>query len=56
MWAELRAAAKQQVRVLETADAWIVATARVLDVPLVTHNQKDFSYLPGLTIISFPTS
>ena len=56
MWAELRATANRQGRVLETADAWIAATARVLDVPLVTHNKKDFDYLPGLTIISFPTS
>ena len=54
MWAELRAIASRQGRVLENADAWIAATARVLDVPLVTHNQKDFDYLPGLALISFP--
>ncbi len=52
-WADLQASAIRQGRVLETADAWVAATARVLDVPLVTHNKKDFDYLPGLTIVSF---
>ena len=54
MWANLKATAIQLGRVLETADAWVAATARMLDVPLVTHNKKDFDYLPGLTVISFP--
>jgi predicted nucleic acid-binding protein len=56
MWAELKALSIQQGRVLQTADAWVAATARVLDVPLVTHNKKDFEYLPGITVISFPTN
>ena len=54
VWAELKATARQNGRVLESADAWIAATAKLLDVPLVTHNKKDFDYLPGLKIISFP--
>jgi len=51
-WAELVSNAKSQGRILKGADAWIAATALVLSVPLVTHNAKDFDYLPKLNIIS----
>lgn len=54
MWGELVWSAKRVGRVLLPGDAWIAATAVVLDVPLVTHNKKDFDYLPTLKLISFP--
>ena len=53
LWAQLKSHAKNQGRVLETADAWIAATAMHLDVPLVTHNAKDFQFLTRLQVISF---
>ena len=53
-WAELAWDAKQQGRKLGTADAWIAATAVGLNVPLMTHNAKDFNYLSGLKIVCFP--
>ncbi|QDV61976.1 PIN domain-containing protein [Crateriforma conspicua] len=51
-WAELTHEARTLGRVLMHADAWIAATARALNVPLVTNNSKDFSYLPGVTLIT----
>lgn len=53
-WGELVWSAKRLGRVLLPGDAWIAATAVVLDVPLVTHNKNDFDYLPALKLISFP--
>ena len=52
LWASLTFQAKSQGRVLHVADAWVAATALKLNVPLLTHNAKDFDYLPGLTVIS----
>jgi tRNA(fMet)-specific endonuclease VapC len=37
---------------ISAQDAWIAATALRHDVPLVTHNQADFSGISGLTILS----
>ena len=33
-------------------DIWIAATARVFDVPLITHNVKDFVNIPDLNIVT----
>ncbi len=54
-WARLRAEVTRMGRVIQMADAWIAATALALDVPLVTHNARDFDYLPNLKLITFPT-
>ncbi len=37
---------------METADAWIAATALLYGAPLVTHNRSDYLGVPELTIIS----
>jgi predicted nucleic acid-binding protein len=39
-------------RPIATSDAWIAATATLLDVPLLTHNAGDFESEPGLNVIS----
>jgi predicted nucleic acid-binding protein len=39
-------------RQIDVADAWITATAILYGSELVTHNAGDFSFLPGLTIIT----
>lgn len=36
---------------LKVPDALIAATARVLDLPLMTHNLSDFKRVPGLVLI-----
>ena len=51
-WAEVMVAAQAAGRRIETADAWIAATALLQGVPLVTHNRTDYLGVPGLTIIS----
>ena len=50
-WAEVMVAARTVGRRIETADAWIAATALLYDVPLVTHNGADFAGVPGLKLI-----
>ena len=44
--------ALQQGRPISTGDAWIAATALLLNAPLVTHNVADFSMVRGLSIIT----
>ncbi|MGB7759614.1 MAG: PIN domain-containing protein [Bryobacteraceae bacterium] len=47
-WAEVMVAARRNGRRIETADAWIAATAVLYDAPLLTHNQADYLGVPGL--------
>jgi predicted nucleic acid-binding protein len=44
--------ARRQGRPIQTADAWIAATALHLNVPLVTHNPHDYRGVIGLTVLS----
>lgn len=39
---------------LRIADALIAATARQRECPLITKNQKDFRYIDGLDLPSYP--
>ena len=48
--AELRSEREKAGRRLNTADAWIAATAILLDCPLASHD-RDFSDIPGLGFI-----
>ena len=49
----LRGECRALGRPMETADAWIAATALTLDCPLASHD-RDFSDIPGLTVIRAP--
>ena len=40
-------AAQAAGRRIETADAWIAATALLYDAPLATHNGSDYLGVPG---------
>jgi predicted nucleic acid-binding protein len=51
-WATVRLESHLKGRPMSESDVWIAATARALDIPLVTHNRRDFEFLEGLTIIS----
>jgi predicted nucleic acid-binding protein len=51
-WAEVSFAAKSQGQPIQTADAWIAASALYYQVPLITNNGSDYSMVPGLTVLS----
>lgn len=39
-------------RPISPSDAWIAASALRHDIPLVTHNARDFTQISGLTVIT----
>jgi tRNA(fMet)-specific endonuclease VapC len=47
-WAEAMVGARRNGRRIETADAWIAATALLYDAPLLTHNKADYLGVRGL--------
>ena len=51
-WAEIQANAIKSGRPISVGDAWIAATALAYEVPLVTHNPRDFKNVPDLVLIS----
>ena len=51
-WAEATDSARRNGRPIETADAWIAATALLHGIPLVTHNRSHYLGVEGLTLIS----
>ena len=52
IWAKVIDGGRRRGRPVATADAWVAATALLLDVPLVTNNESHFSHIAGLTLIS----
>ncbi|MGD1074391.1 MAG: type II toxin-antitoxin system VapC family toxin [Bryobacteraceae bacterium] len=51
-WAEVSFAAKKKGRPIQTADAWIAASALHYEVPLITNNRADYSAVDGLVLLS----
>ena len=51
-WAKVRTTSYQLGRPISQSDAWIAATALALGIPLVTHNRRDFDFVPELELIS----
>lgn len=49
---EVKFESESNGRIIDTADAWIAATALELGLPLVTHNPKDFLGAVSLQIIT----
>lgn len=52
LWAGIYFSVNSVGRKISVQDAWIAATAISYQVPLVTHNRKDYSAVNGLTVIS----
>lgn len=50
-WAEL-VGKTCRGRPMNLQDSWIAATALRHEMPIVTHNKRDFENVPGLTVIS----
>lgn len=51
-WARSLYSGYELGRPLDESDAWIAATALAFGIPLVTHNRKDFDFIPDLDLIS----
>jgi predicted nucleic acid-binding protein len=51
-WAEVCFSAKRKGRPIQTADAWIAASALYYQVPLITNNRSDYSEVDGLNLLS----
>jgi predicted nucleic acid-binding protein len=51
-WAEVSFRAKRKGRPIQTADAWIAASALYYQVPLITNNRSDYSVVDGLVLVS----
>ncbi len=51
-WAQVRSNCQSAGRIISPQDAWIAATAIRYDLPLVTHNVKDFLGVPNLQLIT----
>lgn len=51
-WAEVVESARRNGQPIDTADAWIAATALFHKLPVVTHNRKHYAGVDGLIIIS----
>lgn len=51
VWAEVSAAARRNGRPVQPADAWIAATARRFEIPLVTINHADYLGIPELRLL-----
>jgi predicted nucleic acid-binding protein len=49
-WARIKSGCEQRGRPIAFADAWIAAAALQLNVPLVTHNAKDYRAVERLTV------
>jgi predicted nucleic acid-binding protein len=50
-WAEVSNQARRNGRPIQSADAWIAATAITLGVPLVTNNWDDFAGVADLALL-----
>lgn len=51
LWAEVGEQARRRGRPIQTADAWIAATALALGVPLITNNRADYAGVTDLRIL-----
>jgi predicted nucleic acid-binding protein len=51
IWASVTVEARRSGMPIQTADAWIAATAVYLNVPLLTNDHNDFAGIASLTVL-----
>jgi predicted nucleic acid-binding protein len=56
LWARIKRSCEKKGEPITFADAWIAAAALQLNVPLVTHNIRDYAAVENLTILTAPTA
>ena len=54
IWAEVMSEGTKNGKPIQTADAWVAATALSFGIPLVSHNAKHFQCVGGLSLITEP--
>jgi predicted nucleic acid-binding protein len=52
VWADVTHQTARAGRRIETADAWVAATALLHGLPLITHNASDYRGVSGLKVVS----
>ena len=52
MWGKVSWEARRKGRPIQTADAWIAATALYYEVPLITNNADDYAMIDGLQLLT----
>jgi predicted nucleic acid-binding protein len=56
LWARIKSAREKKGRPITFADAWIAAAALQLNVPLATHNARDYAGIPNLVVLTAPVT
>jgi len=56
LWARIKSAREKKGRPITSADAWIAAAALQLNVPLVTHNARDYAGIQNLVVLTAPAT
>lgn len=51
IWAQINHGVQTQGRHIACADAWVASLTLARDVPLLTHNRRDFEGVPGLKLL-----
>lgn len=51
-WARVCWEARKKGRPIQTADAWIAASALHYQVPLITNNASDYTMISGLQLLT----
>lgn len=52
VWAKVSWEARKKGRPIQTADAWIAASAVYYQVPLIAHNASDYTMITGLDLLT----
>ena len=56
LWARIKSAREKIGRPITFADAWIAAAALQLNVPLATHNARDYAGIQNLVVMTAPAT
>jgi predicted nucleic acid-binding protein len=56
LWARIKSAREKKGRPITFADARIAAAALQLNVPLATHNARDYAGIPNLVVLTAPVT